>query len=88
MFSPLNVNLTGTAPNPSQRLPVFVYIHGGAFTGGRGTSSGYEGNELASVTNMVVVAINYRLGKIQIRNIAIIVSESEFIIIILVDRSI
>lgn len=64
VYSPLSVNLTSdSSENPSQQLPVLVYIHGGAFVYGRGTSSALDGSELAAVTNMVVVTINYRLGK-------------------------
>lgn len=62
VYSPLNVSLTVNATTPSQRLPVLVYIHGGSFTHGQSTSSSLEGSELAAVTNMVVVTINYRLG--------------------------
>lgn len=62
VYSPLNVSLTANASTPSQRLPVLVYIHGGSFSHGRSTSSGLDGSELATVANMVVVTINYRLG--------------------------
>ena len=40
--------------------PVFVWIHGGAFVGGG--CNPYDGAELAKQGDMVVVAINYRLG--------------------------
>jgi len=43
------------------RLPVIVFIHGGAFTGGAGSIQIYDGTNLAA-TGVVVVTINYRLG--------------------------
>ena len=47
----------GTAP-----LPVMVWIHGGGFTSGAGSIPWYHGNRFAAVDDIVVVAINYRLG--------------------------
>ena len=43
------------------KLPVIVFVHGGAFTEGSGDVSVYDGEDLAS-TGVVVVTINYRLG--------------------------
>lgn len=45
-----------------KRLPVFVWIHGGALVEGSSTVPIYDGANLAEAGNMVVVAINYRLG--------------------------
>ena len=42
-------------------LPVMVWIHGGAFIMGSGSSPGYNGASLAN-RGAVVVTINYRLG--------------------------
>jgi len=42
--------------------PVMVWIHGGAFVFGSGSSFWYEGARLARRGNVVVVTINYRLG--------------------------
>ncbi len=44
----------------SSQLPIFVWIHGGAFT--MGTASYYDGSRIAIMANMIVVTINYRLG--------------------------
>jgi para-nitrobenzyl esterase len=41
-------------------LPVMVWIHGGAFTGGAG--SVYDGGVLASKGDVIVVTVNYRLS--------------------------
>ncbi|HTO98406.1 MAG TPA: carboxylesterase family protein [Myxococcales bacterium] len=43
-----------------KRMPVLVYIHGGGF--GAGTGSTIDGTPLASTQDMVVVTLNYRLG--------------------------
>ncbi len=42
------------------KLPVMVWIHGGANTVGH--AAGYDGARLAARQNVVVVSINYRLG--------------------------
>ncbi|EHB07339.1 Carboxylesterase 2 [Heterocephalus glaber] len=42
------------------RLPVMVWIHGGALI--LGTASSYDGSKLAASENVVVVTIQYRLG--------------------------
>jgi para-nitrobenzyl esterase len=44
------------------RRPVMVWIHGGGFTGGTAGSVLYDGSELARTHDVVVVAVNYRLG--------------------------
>src|SRR5436190_16028383 len=43
------------------KLPVYVWIHGGAFTGGSG--AGVDGTSYAK-KGMVVVSVNYRLGRL------------------------
>jgi len=48
-------------PVDSQKLPVLVWIHGGAYTNGAGSVAWYHGSSLAS-RGCVVVTINYRLG--------------------------
>ena len=42
--------------------PVMFYIHGGAFVAGTGANPDYDGGNLASRGDVVVVTINYRLG--------------------------
>lgn len=42
--------------------PVMLWIHGGAFTGGTSSDPTFDGGNLASRGDVVVIAINYRLG--------------------------
>ncbi len=44
------------------RRPVLVWIHGGGFLIGSGSTLMYEGSELARAQDLVVVTLNYRLG--------------------------
>ena len=46
----------------SQKLPVMVFIHGGSFLTGSGSSPSYNGDILAATGNVIVVTLNYRLG--------------------------
>ncbi len=57
----LYLNVWSPAHNPSQKLPVMVWIHGGSFVTGAGSLSVYDGANLAG-KGVVVVTINYRLG--------------------------
>lgn len=49
------------APPGARRLPVMVWIHGGALVGGSSSELLYDGVKLAQ-HGIVVVSINYRLG--------------------------
>ncbi len=42
--------------------PVLVWVHGGGFTGGSGSSPLYAGARMAERGDAVVVTMNYRLG--------------------------
>ncbi len=44
------------------RRPVMVYIHGGAYSAGSGSSPLYDGARLAARGDVVVVTLNHRLG--------------------------
>jgi para-nitrobenzyl esterase len=57
----LALNVWTPARSANERLPVFVYIHGGAYTGGSGDVLVYDGEALAA-RGIVVVTFNYRLG--------------------------
>ncbi|KIM96048.1 hypothetical protein OIDMADRAFT_132746 [Oidiodendron maius Zn] len=50
------------AGNPNQLRAVMFYLHGGAFLVGSGADPEYDGGNLASRGDVVVVTINYRLG--------------------------
>jgi len=49
-------------PSLQGRRPVMVWIHGGAFEMGSGSSSMYSGRALVQRGDVVVVTLNYRLG--------------------------
>ena len=57
----LFLNIWTPKLGPAAKLPVLVFIHGGAFTSGSGDVPVYDGEALAR-TGLVVVTINYRLG--------------------------
>ncbi|GME47041.1 carboxylesterase from carbohydrate esterase [Neofusicoccum parvum] len=49
--------------SPAHKLkPVMFWIHGGAFTGGTGSDPTFDGGNMASRGDVVVVTINYRLS--------------------------
>jgi para-nitrobenzyl esterase len=51
------------SPGADEKLrPVMVWIHGGAFKDGSGSSAAYNGTSFAEHGDVVVVTINYRLG--------------------------
>ena len=50
------------------RRPVLVWIHGGAFILGSGSTSLYSGGRLSAQGDVVVVTINYRLGALGFLN--------------------
>ncbi|GAB1269981.1 carboxylesterase/lipase family protein [Aurantivibrio infirmus] len=54
----LNITSPGSATENS-KLPVMMYIHGGGFAGGAGTT---DGSGFAK-QNVILVGINYRLGR-------------------------
>ncbi|HEX7851514.1 MAG TPA: carboxylesterase/lipase family protein [Sphingomonas sp.] len=54
----LNVWTTGKSSRPK---PVMVYIHGGAYSSGTGSSALYDGSQLAE-RETVVVTVNHRLN--------------------------
>lgn len=57
----LFLNVWTGAPSSDAKLPVMVWIHGGAFIMGSGSLTGYHGDNLAQ-DGVVVVTMNYRLG--------------------------
>ncbi|MEU6572747.1 carboxylesterase family protein [Streptomyces sp. NPDC046805] len=57
----LNLNIWTPVPEPGAGLPVMVWLHGGAFSNGSGSASGYDGHAFAR-DGVVYVSLNYRLG--------------------------
>ena len=57
----LFLNVWSGASAATERRPVFVWIYGGGFSGGTGSSSEFDGESLAR-KGLVVVTFNYRLG--------------------------
>lgn len=57
----LTLNVWTPALSPSAKLPVIVWIHGGAFVFGAGSVPIYDGAAMAK-KGAVFVSINYRLG--------------------------
>ena len=55
------LNLNVWSPDVTGSLPVYVWIHGGAFYGGSGVEAVYDGSSFAR-NGVVCVTINYRLG--------------------------
>jgi len=55
----LNVYVPATA-EPHSKLPVFLWIHGGALV--TGTGAQYDPSVMVAENNIIVVTINYRLG--------------------------
>ncbi|MFI8165102.1 carboxylesterase/lipase family protein [Streptomyces sp. NPDC085931] len=57
----LNLNVWTPAPDPAARLPVLVWLHGGALTRGSSAVPVYDGHAFAR-DGVVCVSLNYRLG--------------------------
>lgn len=65
----------------SQKLPVMVWIHGGAFLEGSGDTNIYGPEFFMKNGNVILVTINYRLGPLG-NNIAfplLIIEKAEFL---------
>jgi para-nitrobenzyl esterase len=58
----LVLNVFSTGINDGRKRPVMMWIHGGGYTYGSGSSLGYDGANLARTGDVVVVCINHRLN--------------------------
>ncbi|CBQ68898.1 related to Cholinesterase precursor [Sporisorium reilianum SRZ2] len=58
----LNLNIYTPSVGGKALKPVLVAIYGGGFVNGRNSVPAYDGGNLASRSDVVVVMINYRLG--------------------------
>ncbi|KAH8102123.1 carboxylesterase from carbohydrate esterase [Cristinia sonorae] len=54
--------LPGAIPAKKSLKAVMLWIHGGAFTGGEASDSLFDGGNMASRGDVVIVGINYRLS--------------------------
>lgn len=52
-----------TGTKPEAKLPVMVWIHGGGFVGGSGSSPENSGNQFTK-QGVILITINYRLGRL------------------------
>lgn len=57
----LYLNIWRPAKAATKPLPIMVWIHGGGFTSGSGSTAIYDGASLAA-KDIIVININYRLG--------------------------
>ena len=57
----LYLNIWTTAEKPQEKLPVFFWIHGGAFLHGCGAEKEFDGEQFAR-NGVIFVSINYRVG--------------------------
>jgi para-nitrobenzyl esterase len=57
----LYLNIWTPAKSAGDKLPVFVFLHGGGFNEGSGSIAAYDGEGLAK-KGLVMITINYRLG--------------------------
>jgi para-nitrobenzyl esterase len=58
----LFLNVFAPLAKPEKPRPVIVYIHGGAYSGGSGSSALYDGSTLCRRGDVVVVTLNHRLN--------------------------
>lgn len=65
----LTLNIWTPGPDDAKR-PVLLWIHGGAFVTGTGSTPWYDGSAFAAQHDVVVVTINYRLGALGFLHLA------------------
>ena len=58
----LNLNIWTPSLEADRKLPVVIYVHGGAFQTGSNSNPERSGDRFAKDTPMVFVSVNYRLG--------------------------
>lgn len=58
----LFLNIWTSSPTPTAKLPVMLYIHGGAYSNGSVTDPLNDGQALAARGDCVVVTVNHRLN--------------------------
>ena len=58
----LNIFVSKESHEKGRKIPVAIWFHGGAFSGGAGGNPLYDARFVAPMMDMVVVTVNYRLG--------------------------
>ena len=58
----LYLNVTTPGLRDGKRRPILVYIHGGGFNNGSGSDPLYDGTQLCTHGDVVVVTVNHRLN--------------------------
>lgn len=58
----LRLNIWTPTLEPREKLPVMVWLHGGGFSSGSGSTNVYAGHNLAKGRDVVVVTVNHRLN--------------------------
>lgn len=58
----LSLSVFTPALRDNKRRPILLWLHGGAFAAGAGTSAGFDGSYLATSQDVVVVSVNHRLN--------------------------
>ena len=57
-----NLNIWTPGINDGKKRPVMVWLHGGGFSTGSANEEGYDGTNLSSEGDVVVVGVNHRLN--------------------------
>ncbi|NVD44286.1 carboxylesterase/lipase family protein [Qipengyuania atrilutea] len=58
----LFLNVWTRGLSDGKKRPIMVWLHGGGYVTGSGSSNGYDGSRLAERGDVVVVTLNHRLG--------------------------
>ena len=58
----LNIFVPNRAIDENDKVPVGIWIHGGAFRWGQGGSILYDGRTVSGQADHIIVTINYRLS--------------------------
>lgn len=74
----LNLNVWTPGIDNGAR-PVMVWIHGGAYVTGSGSTPWYDGQRFASNHDVVVVTINYRLGALGYLDLTRLVPDTDLV---------
>lgn len=72
----LTLNVWSPATTASASLPVLFWIHGGGFNTGASSIALYDGENLATEENVIVVSVNYRLGPLGFLSLPALNAES------------